>query len=130
MVNIYVASKTKHAAKWRALRAAGVPVVSSWIDEEVLGDKTDPNLTDWWETYVKDVTDRAGALLLYVEPGEVHKGGLVEVGAALGCGIPVYVCGPQTPAELVAQLGSWTAHPKVVVCGSYEFALSCITKSK
>ena len=30
---IYTASKTKHADKWRALRSAGYPIISTWIDE-------------------------------------------------------------------------------------------------
>lgn len=30
---IYFASKTRHAPRWRALRDAGVPTASTWIDE-------------------------------------------------------------------------------------------------
>ena len=32
-VGIYTANKTQHADKWRALRGAGDPVISTWIDE-------------------------------------------------------------------------------------------------
>jgi hypothetical protein len=35
IVIIYVASKTKHLEFWRALRAAGLPIVASWIDSEI-----------------------------------------------------------------------------------------------
>src|SRR5438093_12904578 len=30
---IFVASRTRHAAKWRSLRDAGWPIISTWIDE-------------------------------------------------------------------------------------------------
>jgi hypothetical protein len=34
---IYIASKTVHAARWRDLRAQGLPIISTWIDEAEIG---------------------------------------------------------------------------------------------
>jgi len=31
MIVVYPASKSRHSAWWRALQAAGVPIVASWI---------------------------------------------------------------------------------------------------
>lgn len=88
---IYVASKTKHAARWRHLRAAGLPIVSSWIDEAE--PHQSPSLEDLWRRNV-DEASTACALLVYVEANETMKGALVEIGAALARGVPVFWVGP------------------------------------
>jgi len=38
---IYIASKSKHAPQWRALRDSGVPIISTWIDEAGEGETLD-----------------------------------------------------------------------------------------
>lgn len=87
---IYMASKTAHAPRWRQLRAEGVPIISTWIDEAGKGETAD--FTDLWERCV-DEAATATAVIVYREPGEVLKGAFVEVGAALSMGVSVYAVG-------------------------------------
>lgn len=86
----YVASKAKHGPRWRELRAAGFPVVSTWIDESEVG-----ATSDWGDLWTRCIAEAAGAgaLVVYAEPGEVLKGGLAEMGAALAMGRPVFATG-------------------------------------
>ena len=92
MSGIYVASKTKHAPTWRQLRDFGFPICSTWIDEAAQGQtKSWPDL---WSRCVREAAC-SDALVLYHETGEVLKGALVEVGVALGEGIPVFWVGPR-----------------------------------
>lgn len=88
---IYVASKaTAHGPMWRARRAAGWPIISSWIDE------SDPGATlDWpdlWERCLSEAA-RADVLIAYREPGEILKGAFIEIGVALGLRKPVIAVG-------------------------------------
>jgi hypothetical protein len=87
---IYVASKVKHAARWRLLRDEGVPVISTWIDEAGEGESGD--YAELAARCIREATS-ARAVLLYCEPGDILKGALVEVGAALAMGVPVYCVG-------------------------------------
>jgi hypothetical protein len=43
---IYIASKTKHAARWLEYRAQGEPIISTWIDEA--GEGASADLHDLW----------------------------------------------------------------------------------
>lgn len=90
MAGIYIASKTKHGPRWRAMRDAGVPILSTWIDEAEEGATSD--WQDLWRRCVSE-SSAADALIVYREPGEVLKGAFVEMGAALACGIHVYAVG-------------------------------------
>ena len=105
---LYTASKTKHAYIWKAWRAGGVPVVSTWIDEAGVG-KT-ASFSDLWARCISEAAN-ASDLLLYAEPGEVLKGALVELGAALANRVPVVIVGCQD---------SWSFrnHPLVTCLGS------------
>ncbi|HEX2554191.1 MAG TPA: hypothetical protein VHL98_10845 [Microvirga sp.] len=87
---IYIASKTTHAARWRDLRSAGLPIISTWIDEAGKGETA--CFADLWRRCVSEAAS-ADALIVYREPGEVLKGAFVEVGAALASGKPVYAVG-------------------------------------
>lgn len=78
---IYIASKTKHAPKWRAYREAGFPVISTWIDEAEEGQSD--SFTDLWLRCVREASACA-VLIVYREPDEIWTGALVEVGCALG----------------------------------------------
>lgn len=89
---IYIASKSKHGPRWRALRERGVPIVATWIDESEEGATND--WTDLWDRCIAEASG-AAVLIMYVEPGEVHKGSLVELGAALHAGTPVLWVGPE-----------------------------------
>jgi hypothetical protein len=85
---VYVASRTKHAAEWRGLRANGVPIVSTWIDEAGPGES--PDLVDLWRRCEREVRNAACVVLLYDEGME---GALVEAGIAIASGVPVFVVG-------------------------------------
>jgi len=79
----YVASKTGHAAMWRAHRASGVLINTTWIDEAGEGESA-----CYADLATRCITEAiaADATILYCEPGEVLKGALIEVGAALSAG--------------------------------------------
>lgn len=87
---IYIASKTVHGPRWRALREAGVPIISTWIDESEVGATSD--WPDLWSRCIGEASSCV-ALVAYREEGETLKGGLVEVGAALASGRRVYAVG-------------------------------------
>lgn len=87
---IYTASKTKHAHLWKDLRAAGAPIISTWIDEAGEGESAD--LHDLWDRCITE-SRCCKALIVYREPADVLKGAWVEIGAALAAGKPVYAVG-------------------------------------
>lgn len=87
---IYAASKVIHAGIWREARAGGLPIISTWIDEAGPGETKDYH--DLIRRCFHEAT-HAELVILYCEPNEVLKGALVEVGAALACGVPVYCAG-------------------------------------
>ena len=115
---IYIASKTTHAPRWRDLRADGVPINSTWIDEAGVGETA--CFTDLWRRCV-DEAGAADALIVYREPGETLKGAFVEVGAALSVGTPVYAVG--------CDEYSFVNHERVTRCPSLEHALKCALPS-
>lgn len=88
---IYIASKTKHAERWRVLRDhVGEPIISTWIDEAGQGESGD--LADLWRRCIEEAS-RAKILILYREPEDVLKGGWIELGAALASGVTVFAVG-------------------------------------
>lgn len=87
---VYFASKVKHAARWRDPRHAGLRIASSWIDEAGEGQTTD--YAELAQRCLDEIAE-ATAVVIYCEPGEILKGALVEVGAALMAGTPVICVG-------------------------------------
>ncbi|NNU70397.1 hypothetical protein G9X67_34670 [Rhizobium sp. WYCCWR 11152] len=88
---IYIASKTKHAQRWRFLRDyIGEPIISTWIYEAGAGESGD--LADLWRRCILEAST-AQLLILYREPDEVLKGAWIELGAALASGVPVFAVG-------------------------------------
>ena len=87
---IYIASKTRHADRWVTMRAAGAPIISTWIDEAGEGQSAD--LHDLWDRCISE-SKSCGVLIVYREPEDVLKGAWVEIGAALAAGVPVYAVG-------------------------------------
>lgn len=87
---IYVASKVRHAPTWKTIRASGLPIISTWIDEAGQGESGD--LTDLWRRCIMEAST-AEVLIVYRLPDEALKGAWAEVGAALACGVPVYAVG-------------------------------------
>lgn len=117
---IYVASKSQHGKMWRAMRASGLPIISTWIDE------SDPGQTTSWSAlYERAVLEAStcSALVLYVPDGDVPKGGcLIETGAALAAGRKVFAFAPAIPAKLLS-------HPLIKHCESLEQAIQEATRS-
>jgi hypothetical protein len=88
---IYIASKTKHAKRWRKFRDEGINIISSWIDEACQGESK--SLQDLWIRNINEAKS-ADFLIMYNEPNEIPKGSLIELGAALANNIPIYWIGP------------------------------------
>lgn len=109
----YVASKTKHAAKWKAYRDSGVPIISTWIDEAGIGETK--SFPDLWRRCVSE-TRKARALIVYAEDGDELKGALIEVGAALASNTPVFMVGN------IEAMKTARNHPLVRQCGYLEQA--------
>ncbi len=109
---IYMASKAVHGPRWRKLRDAGWPIISTWIDEAEAGRTAD--WADLWDRCAGEPA-RAVVTVLYAEPGEYLKGALAEVGAALSHGRKVIVVGPLDH--------TWTNHRNVEIVLDLDHAL-------
>lgn len=124
---VYVASRASLPARgemWRALRAEGVPINSTWIDED--GPKASRDLGDLWDRIRREVTS-AERLVLYVEPDDFPlKGALIEVGIALAAKVPVYVVAPgiELDPRNSRPLGSWVKSPLVRFAPDVRTALA------
>lgn len=103
MTDIYTASKTAHASKWRQLRADGAKIISTWIDESGVGETA--SFTDLWIRCVNEAAS-CDVLIAYREPGEILKGAFIEIGAALASGKTVILVGDFDGM-------SFTSHPLV-----------------
>lgn len=112
-MSIYIASKACHWKRWQELRAAGAPIISTWIDEGAIGATS--SFSDLWQRCVSEAAS-CSALICYAEEGEILKGALVEIGVALASGRPVYIVGPVS--------ATFCHHPLVRQCEDMEEALS------
>lgn len=123
---LYVASRASLPARgemWRRFRSEGVPIVSTWIDED--GPDETADFGDLWERIAAEISG-SQALVLYVEEGDFPlKGALIEVGMALAQGIPVHVAAPGVILDerSMRPLGSWAAHPRVTIHQKVETAI-------
>jgi hypothetical protein len=120
LVKVYPASKSCHWPWWTALRAAGVPIVASWIDAPFNHDGSEPSSTEWaehWERCCREAAE-ADIALMYACAEERQNGALIEVGAALGAGKQVYLVSPHD--------WSWKHHPRVRVFDTLEAAIVAI----
>lgn len=108
-MEIYIASKVKHAHRWVKLRAEGHNIISTWIDEAGQGESI--NLPDLAVRCIKEPSD-ADITILYSENGEILKGGLVEVGAALSAGKEVRQVGTcDSISRVFSQHPNWKLYP-------------------
>lgn len=89
-MTIYMASKTRHADMWKALRRSGYPIISTWIDEAGVGETE--CFADLWRRCI-DESASAAVTIVYREPEDVLKGAFVEVGSALASGRRVIAVG-------------------------------------
>ena len=107
---------------WRALREAGYPICSSWIDEAGPGETSD--LSELWTRIQAEVTGSIG-LVFYAEPSDLPlKGAYVEVGMALSAGLPVVVVLWGFSSDEEGRVGSWIRHPGVSRAATPALALS------
>src|SRR5580765_2533404 len=113
---VYIASKVKHAKRWRDMRRfIDCDIVSSWIDIEGT-----PDYEKMWRYMIIPDIRKADRLILYTKPGEIHKGSLVEVGIALARGISIYIVSEASAIYPNKEddswpIGSWVNHPNVFV---------------
>ena len=114
---IYVASKTKYAEMWRLLRAH-MQINSTWIDEA--GEGQTASYSELATRCLNEV-EKSCAVVLYCKPGDVLKGALIEVGAALALGIPVYCVGACDSLSRV-----FVRHPLWRKCSSLHDATEAI----
>lgn len=115
-MKVYVASRgtAARAAMWRDLRGQGMAVTASWIEN---ADENTLDFTVLWPQVVREIHD-SDALLMYAEAGDFpFRGALVEVGVALGAGIPVHVAlaGVALAGPSLRPLGAWAHHPLVTL---------------
>ena len=87
---IYMASKVHRAEGWRALRSV-YPIVSRWIDKPA--EMSAREYRQLWVECIEDAAERADMVVVFAAEGDTLKGCLVECGAALGAGKPVYQVG-------------------------------------
>ena len=87
---IYMASKVKHFQKWIDLRNKGYNIISTWIDEAGPGQTKDKSELC---NRVIDEVKNSDFLIVYIENGEFLKGALIEMGIAMGFGIPIFTVG-------------------------------------
>jgi hypothetical protein len=106
-LRIYPASKTKHLEFWKALRAAGLPIVASWIDSEINLSDSEPTSDAWQRHWATCVNEAAAAdiTLLYAAKDERQMGSLIEAGAALAAGKQIFLVSPHP--------WSWRHHERV-----------------
>lgn len=118
-MKVYVASKADHAPVWREHRpvpaAAGIEIAASWIDWQ---GEADANL---WTISVREAVT-ADALVASLDPGELHKGDLVEIGAHLGAGGTIYILGKHPKGH------SWMFHPRVCLVKTIDDLIRALTE--
>jgi hypothetical protein len=121
-MKIYVASKSRHAPFWRALRSAGVAITSSWIDATLNEAGADPPSDDVWSRHWKMCCDEAAAadVCLFVHfEGEQACGQLIEAGCSLAAGKRVFVVSPNV-------WWSFANHERCRTFASLEHAIEAI----
>lgn len=123
---VYVASRAsvpERGAMWREFRDRGVPITSSWIDEDGEGQTNDFGEL-WARIYVEIVV--SGGLVLYAESDDFPlKGALIEAGIAIGLQKPITICLPNVELNprSCRPIGSWINHPLVTRIDDIEQAM-------
>lgn len=91
---IYVASKTKHAYRWKALRDWGYNIISTWIDEAGEGQSAD--LNDLQQRCINESL-ACDLMIVYAEKEDYLKGAFIEMGVALSANKRIYLIGEVLP---------------------------------
>ena len=105
-----------------ALRAAGVPITSTWLDWDHNRDASSDPSSDAWarhsETCLREAAE-CDVLLLYVREGEQHFGALLETASALSAGKRVFLILPHAWPFL-------RNHPRCRTFATLEDAITAI----
>lgn len=114
---IYIASKTRHAGRWQSLRARGVPICSTWIDEA--GPGQTKSMRHLWARITDEIRN-CKVLLLYADSDDFEtsplKGAYIEAGMAIAFEKPVVVVLPGISLDSnMRPVGSWINHDRVRV---------------
>lgn len=125
MLDVYCASKLRHAELWRNLRAGRlhfVNIMSSWIDSPEAQGEADGNYqgparyADIWTIDCKEAS-KADFILLYAEEDDWDKlsGSIFEMGSCIARGGSGLIVG--YPPERF----TWTWHPRITRTDSQFF---------
>jgi hypothetical protein len=122
-----VLSTARHATRWRALRTCGLPIASTWPDR-VVGERRHEDCLDVApEGWLEELRDASGCLV-YTSDGELLRGSLTAIGAALSLPRPVIwvdiVRGHGV--EPLAARHPVAAHPGVQVVATLDEALELL----
>jgi len=127
-MKVYIASKLKHAGKFKVLREQWCPEIdlhARWFDQatiELDGPELSPHdFHIFWLVDEEDVRI-ADALILYAEPGDHVRGALVETGIAIALGKLVIVVGDHP------DYGTWQHHPTVTRAVDMEHARTMLLR--
>ena len=117
---IYTASKIRHAGKWRDLRIAhpDIHFTARWPYLETEVPPTPEQGAIFWPDDFTDI-ENADFVLAYGADGDVLRGALVEVGAALATGRRVIIVADDTVG-----LGTWQYHPHVLKANNIRHAFN------
>ena len=72
MTRIYIASKVRHAPRWREYRDRGSPIISTWIDEAEEGQTA--SYAELWKRIYAEVASATKLVLWAEERGDNHHG--------------------------------------------------------
>jgi hypothetical protein len=111
----YVSSKLKHRNMWYN---SGLLINSSWVTNEPV-ERSSQAYSRMWDDYWADMQD-AQAFVMYLEPKEVPKGALVELGMAFQLGLPIYIIWPNPIYLLEQTMGTIIFHEKVTIVRNLE----------
>lgn len=115
-INVYIASKTKHAWMWKDLRGlwarSAITIYSTWINEAGPGESK--SLRNLWYRCVNEACF-ADVLIAYRAKDDEVKGTLVEIGAALAHDVPVFLVGDWPEDKF-----SFQHHPHVFIGHSMD----------
>lgn len=118
---IYIASKLRHADKWRDLEKEypAIKFCMRWPSYAKSLPDEEPYVGVIWSHFLEDIKECDG-VILYAEPGDNLRGALVECGMAIALGKFVIVIGTHEG------YGTWQYHRSVYKASSIEQALHLV----
>jgi len=123
---VYCASTLPHANTWSAFtqtHSDKATFTSSWYNNITPNSETPENARIFWPENIQKLRD-SQAILAIVEEKDVLRGALIEIGAGLVLGLPIYIVGNRSNFSL----STWQWHPSVRFFSNLEEALSAILR--